>query len=62
MHCQTGQRQTGKGWVELTFVNSREKVVNLAFSEFKLRVDDLFHVEAFFILNSIAKASFLYVG
>ena len=48
--------------VELTFVDLREKIVKFAFSEFELRVDDLFHVETFFILKSISKASFLYIG
>ena len=52
------REQTGKGWVELAFVDSREKVVKFALGKFELRVDDLFHVEAFFISNSVAKANF----
>ena len=64
VRSQTGRdrKQTRKGWVKLAFVDSREKVAKFMFGEFELRVDDLFHVEAFFILNSVAKASFLYIG
>ena len=65
MRSQTGRRQETnrkRFGSKLAFFDSREKVVKFAFGEFELRVDNFFHVEAFFILNFTAKASFLYVG
>ena len=60
VHSETGWRQeTNRKRLSRTRFRrfERERVVN-----FELRVDDFFHVEAFFISNFIAKASFLYVG
>ena len=60
MRSQIGRRQE-TNWKRLgrtrflTIIDSRGKVVKFTLGELELRVDNLFHVEAFFILNSVAR-------